>query len=207
MPATAPPPAIDPEGDARIVELVAHNPGQGSVDEYRAIWSAIRARAPTELLIFGVGRDSALWLDANAGGRTIFVEHEREWIAETRRRLPEAQIVEVTYDTRARWWRLYLLRPDRLWMRDLPPAVTETAWGVIFVDSPQGYRPHTPGRMKSLYSAARMAQRTGDVDVLVHDTDRKIERVYGDRFLGADNLVKEVRTLRHYRVPPRLSGS
>lgn len=198
--------AIDPEADARILELVAQNPGQGSADEYRAIWSAIRARAPTELLIFGVGRDSALWLDANAGGTTIFVEHEREWIAETRRRLPAAEIAEVRYDTRARWWRLYLLRPERLWMRDLPPAVTDVAWKVIFVDSPQGYRPTTPGRMMSIFSAARMAQRTGDVDVLVHDTDRKIERVYGDRFLGADHLVKEVRTLRHYYLPPA-SGS
>ncbi|MEZ4381273.1 MAG: hypothetical protein R3A79_07980 [Nannocystaceae bacterium] len=188
--------------DAEIRALVERNPGQGSAAEYRRIWSVLRARAPTAALIFGVGRDSRLWLDANAGGETVFVEHERAWIAETRRQLPQARIVEVRYDTRARWWRLHLLRPRRLWMDDLPAALRATPWGVIFVDSPQGYRGHTPGRMKSIYSAAVMAKRTGrngHTDVLVHDCDRRIERVCADRFLGAENLAGEVDSLRHYR--------
>ena len=193
------PPGSPPDLDDRLRALVEGNPGQGSLAEYRAIAGVILARRPCNLLVFGVGRDSALWIDLNVGGRTAFIEHEPEWIAETRRRLPAAEVVQVRYRTRARWWRLYLLRPARLWMDDLPPAITATAWDVVFVDSPQGYRPHTPGRMKSIYSAARLA--APGADVLVHDTDRRIERVYADRFLGEPALVTEVGKLRGYRRP------
>ncbi|MBK8265468.1 MAG: hypothetical protein IPK80_29590 [Nannocystis sp.] len=190
---------LEPAIEAQLAALVASNPGQGSIEEYRAIWSVIAARCPCDLLVFGVGRDSALWLAANAGGRTVFIEHEAEWIAETRRRLPTATIAAVRYTTRARWWRWYLLRPARLWLRDLPPEVAERRWQVIFVDSPQGYRPSTPGRMMSIFSAARLA--APGADVLVHDTDRTIERRYGDRFFGEENLIGAARTLRCYRIP------
>jgi hypothetical protein len=193
--------AVPPDVEAKLRALVEANPGQGSYEEYAHIWQTIAARAPGKVLVFGVGRDTPLWLEANAGGRTVFVEHEPEWIAETRRRQPEAEVVQVRYRTRARWWRLYLLVPARLEMRDLPDDVRREQWDVIFVDSPQGFNAKTPGRMASIYTAAQMAGELGGVDVLVHDTNRTIERRCGDRFCGVENLVAAVRTLRHYRVP------
>ena len=83
-------------------------------------------------------------------------------------------------------------------MTDLPDEVLSVGWDVIFVDSPQGGSKKRPGRMKSIYSASVLAKRSGAVDVLVHDCDRVIEATYSDVYLGPQNMVNEVRTLRHY---------
>lgn len=183
-----------------IRELLEHNPGQGSLEEYKAILDTIRARAPAKLLIFGVGKDSRIWFHANRGGRTVFVEHEPEWIAQTRAELPEAEIAQVSYRTRLWQWRLLLGLRGLLFMRDLPPAIVNERWDIIFVDSPQGGNWRRPGRMKSLYTAAILARRSRNVDLLAHDCDRRVERVYCDRYLGDQRLLREIRTLRHYRI-------
>lgn len=198
----SPPP--HPGSDDDLRELVANNPGQGSFEEYRYLRELIRRRAPCKVLVFGVGRDSAFWIEANAQGRTEFVEHEPAWIAETRRRLPGTVIHEVTYETLRPQWKRLLRRQDRLFMEDLPNSVLATDWDVIFVDSPQGGSRRRPGRMKSIYTAAVLARRGTDVDVLVHDCDRPVERVYSDRFLGPDRLQRQIRTLRHFHVRPTL---
>jgi hypothetical protein len=184
---------------ADLEELVRSNPGQGELPEYTCMLDTLRARAPCQLLIFGVGRDSALWLRANRGGRTVFIEHEAEWIRETRARLPEAEVVQVRYRTyRWQWW-LLLHQPWLLQMNDLPKEVMDARWDVIFVDSPQGGHATRPGRMKSLYTAAQLARRVPGTEVLVHDCDRRVEQVYSDRYLGPGSLVASVGRLRHYR--------
>jgi len=106
-----PHPSADADRDLRT--LVERNPGQGSFEEYRHLRGTIRGRAPCRLLIFGVGKDSRYWLDANADGTTVFVEHEPEWIRTTRERLPGVDVVQVTYDTRRTQWKALLERRDR----------------------------------------------------------------------------------------------
>jgi hypothetical protein len=203
-----------------IRALVEGNPGQGTFEEYACILDTILAKAPCNLLIFGVGRDSQLWLRANEGGRTVFVEHEPEWIAETRRRLPGVDVVEVKYWTKRWQWPLLLgldtIGLDRLlFMRDLPESVVNQRWDIIFVDSPQGGHNQRPGRMQSLYTGSVLARKsagvptdgspgrrapTGGVDFLAHDCDRKVEAVFCNHYMKHETLVNAVRTLRHYHV-------
>jgi glucuronoxylan 4-O-methyltransferase len=191
-----------------IRSLVESNPGQGTFEEYAYILDAILAKGPCNLLIFGVGRDSHLWQRANEGGRTVFVEHEAEWIAETRRRLPGVEVIEVKYWTRRWQWPL-LIGLDRvgldrlLSMRDLPESVMNQRWDVIFVDSPQGGHDQRPGRMQSIYTASVLARKSAPVDFLAHDCNRKVEAMFCDRFLRHETLVHAVRTLRHYHVGER----
>lgn len=185
-----------------LQELVRRNPGQGTVAEYQRILEVVRERAPGKVLVFGVGRDSEIWIRANEGGETVFLENEAEWIRIAREKNPDARIHQVEYDTRRFLWRWYLHREERLFMDDLPDAVVNTDWDVIFVDSPQGQSWKRPGRMKSIYTASRLARRSpGMVDVLIHDCDRTVERVYSDTYLGDRNLVGRVDQLRHYRLP------
>lgn len=188
--------------DTELHEFVASNPGQGTFEEYRLIRDVLRRRAPGNVLIFGVGKDTGLWLDANKGGQTVFVEHEPEWIQKTRELNPGVRVVPVTYRTSRRDWRKLLDRQDILFMEDLPNDVLATAWDVILVDSPQGGHDKRPGRMKSIYTASVLARRAVDVEVLVHDCDREVEQVYCDTYLGPTQLVGLERTLRHYRVRP-----
>lgn len=186
------------EDDLR--RLVASNPNQGTLDEYRRVLDTIQNRVPCNLLVFGVGRDSGYWVRANAGGETVFVEHEPEWIRRTAEQVPDIRIHRVSYGTRRIWWWWRLLRPRENFLDDLPGDVRDTDWDVIFVDGPQGHRWKHPGRMKSIYTASVLAKRSGSTDVLVHDCDRIVERVYTSIFLGPDRLVEQVDTLRHYRA-------
>jgi glucuronoxylan 4-O-methyltransferase len=188
-----------------IRALVAANPGQGSFEEYARVLDTITVKAPCNLLVFGVGKDSQLWLGANAGGVTVFIEHEPEWIAETRRRLPGVDVRQVKYWTKRWQWRLLLeldrVRLDKLlFMRDLPPDVIERRWDVIFVDSPQGGHGQRPGRMQSLYTAAVLARKSAPVELLAHDCDRAVEATFCDRYLHKGELAEQIRTLRHYHV-------
>ena len=192
--------------DEDIRELVAANPRQGTFEEYKALKDRIVERAPCDLLVFGVGKDSRLWLRANEGGRTEFVEHEPDWIARTREELPGIRIHQVTYGTRRTRWRRLLGMRDRLFLEDLPNSVLSADWDIIFVDSPQGASRRRPGRMKSIYTASVLAKRSTDVDVFVHDCDRKVERRYSDEFLGPERLVRQTRTLRHFHLRPTLEG-
>lgn len=188
--------------DEDLRQLVAENPGQGSFEEYKHLRDTIKAHAPCELLIFGVGKDSKLWVDANPGGNTVFVEHEPEWINKTREQIPGVVIHQVTYATRRPQWKKLLHRQDKLFMEDLPNEVLANNWDVIFVDSPQGGTKKRPGRMKSIYTASVLAKRSTDVQVLVHDCNRQVERVYSDTYLGPERMVTQIRTLRHYLLRP-----
>lgn len=194
------PDTSDPDADLR--ELVTGNPGQGSFEEYKLLRDFIRKRGPCDVLIFGVGKDSRFWLEANEGGNTVFVEHEPKWIQKTRELLPSAVVHQVTYNTKRPQWKRLLEKRDRLFMEDLPNSVLSTNWSVIFVDSPQGGSSKRPGRMKSIYTASVLARRCTDVDVFIHDCDRPVESAYSDRYFGSERLVEEVRTLRHYFVRP-----
>ena len=83
MPSTSTDPSTVPAHvDALIEELVAGNrkagTRQGNEAEYRCIARAIERHHAGNLLIFGVGRDSSVWLEANRGGTTVFLEHEPE---------------------------------------------------------------------------------------------------------------------------------
>ena len=187
-------------GDAAIRELIASNPGQGTFEEYELVHDVVLERAPCALLVFGVGRDSALWLDANRGGTTVFLEDVREWADFARANVPGIVVHDVRYRVRRFMWPFLRHAPGLLWMKDLPPEVERRPWDVILVDAPRGTRWYRAGRMKSIYTASALAEHEGTVDVFVHDCHRAVERAASDRFLRPERLVAQAGTMRHYRI-------
>jgi hypothetical protein len=185
--------------DDAIRDLVRENPGQATYEEYKLVHDVVVARAPCDLLVFGVGRDSALWLELNAGGRTVFLEDVGTWAEYARREVPEITVHDVRYGTLRVFWHVLKRFPRRLMMRDLPREVAQSAWDVILVDAPRGTRWYRPGRMKSIYTASVLADPSGG-DVFVHDCHRRVEREASDRFLEPDRLVAQAGSMRHYRV-------
>lgn len=186
--------------DDTIRTLVEENPGQASFEEYKLVHEVVSGRAPCNLLVFGTGRDSSLWMETNAGGRTVFLEDVAKWVDFAREKVPGIEIHEVRYRTIRAFWPLLKHFPGLLMMKDLPADVAETPWDVILVDAPRGSIWHRPGRMKSVYTASVLAERDAPTDVLVHDCNRTVEREASDRFLGSSRLVTQVHTMRHYRV-------
>ena len=188
-----------PSTDPPILDLVERNPGQCTVEEYTKSWNTIVELAPCNVLVFGVGWDTPMWLDANRDGRTVFLESNTKWIAQIRSEAPAAEILPVRYTTRRFLWRWLMRRPSRL-MLDLPAEVKDTEWDVILVDAPKGTSWRSPGRMQSIYTASVLASGwCGETHVLVHDCHRAVEAAYSDEYLG-DELADTVHHLRHYRL-------
>lgn len=186
-----------------IDNLVAGNPGQMTVEEYRYIGDRISEKAPGNLLVFGVGKDSALWMEINRGGKTIFLEDSREWLTQVQQNCPNLEAYHVEYGTKRKDWAELLMRFDRgenCLVLDLPQWIYETSWDWILVDAPAGYTPDKPGRMKSIYTASQLAMKSGNTDVFVHDCDRTVEIAYTSYFLKQNNFIEQINKLNHYRI-------
>lgn len=192
---------------ARARDVAASDVWQMSEEEYRLIVETVAARSPCNFLVFGVGNDSDLWLAANRGGETLFVEDSPAWIDRVQRRglRPPPRIVACRYAARPLQW-LALAR--RSWLLGgMPAGMDDMPWHVILVDAPRGYRPWHPGRLQSVAWAAHLA-RCGQggpsaghpADVFVHDYDRRTERYAADRFLGRSHLVARIGRLAHFRL-------
>ena len=82
----------------------------------------------------------------------------------------------------------------------LPKEIAQNKWDIIFVDAPEGWSDEKPGRMKSIYTAAKLASLSKDCIVFVHDCDRKVEDVYSNRFLKEENLILTQDRLRYYHI-------
>lgn len=183
-----------------ITELVEDDPDQLSRDEYRYLAEIVAARSGCDLLVFGVGNDSKLWMHVNADGRTVFLESSPFWGEMVRWWHPGIDVRMVRYGTKRSQWSELLEGPEADLEMDLPEDVEEGEWDVIFVDGPSAQSGDSPGRMKSIYTAAGLARGQPGTDLVVHDCDRPVERAYCDRFLGDDLLVREFERTRHYRT-------
>ncbi|MGD1701849.1 hypothetical protein [Dapis sp. BLCC M229] len=186
---------------SQILQLVSDNPGQMSFAEYIYITNVVGQKVPGNFLIFGVGKDTQLWLQVNDGGKTIFLEDNQEWLIEIKssyKNFFEAYLVE--YNTRVSQWkdllREYSEGNDCLSMV-LPEKILLTNWDFILVDAPAGYSEEKPGRMKSIYTAAKLARQTG-THIFIHDCDRSVENIYSNYFFGKNNLINQVNKLQHY---------
>lgn len=168
---------------------------QLSVEQLEAILTVIQQKKDGNLLVFGLGNDSLLWLTANRTGKTIFIEEHQAWFNEFKSRYPEWLAYRVSYETKLCDWKLWLNKPEKL-ILELNPEIHHILWDIILVDAPIGYGDDGPGRMKSIYTASQLINQGGDI--FVHDCDREVERVYSDTFLLPKNLLKEITNLRHY---------
>jgi hypothetical protein len=158
--------------------------------ELRVIIDPIRARPPCFLLVFGCGNDSPLWQSVNRDGTTVFLEDDAEWAAAVSTRVT-APVHLVRYRTRRRFWRWWLRFPLKLWLgMALPPEIRSRRWDVILVDGPAGWKRGHPGRMQSIYEAARLVAAGGTV--FVHDCERRQEAAAAALFLGEHRAFVEV---------------
>jgi hypothetical protein len=202
-------------------DLVASNPGQISAWGYRTIAKLMlglrnvsHERIPG-LLIFGTGRDSGFWQDVAeaARGRVVFLESEQGWIERTRSSWPLITVIKVDYgpEKRADWLKL-LDKPQSFFELDVPEVVGNgQEWDVILVDSPAGYSDSTPGRMKSIATAVKLAESNPyGASVFVHDIDRTVEKVYSQLFLAPKSCLvrmgEERDRLAEFVFSPRKLG-
>tara|TARA_A100001515_G_scaffold134008_1_gene123673 strand:+ start:3266 stop:3868 length:603 start_codon:yes stop_codon:yes gene_type:complete len=178
-----------------FVKLIKNMKAQGhglmSEMQYLNVGYVIDRLAPCNFLIFGLGEDASVWTKINEGGRTTFIEDDKEWI--TKFNGKGLEIYDVEYNTLGKNYKEIGFDKQNLTLA-LPEEVTSTNWDVIFVDGPLGHNPPRPfkgpGRMKSI-SAAYDLLREGGV-CIVDDMGRLIERTYANHFFGEENMHKIV---------------
>uniref|UniRef100_J3M225 Uncharacterized protein n=2 Tax=Oryza brachyantha TaxID=4533 RepID=J3M225_ORYBR len=195
--------------------------------DIRAISAVLRARGPSNLLVFGLGAESPLWLALNHGGRTVFLEENEFYVKYLEPRHPGLEAYDVSYTTKVRDFRDLLeaarasraaeCRPIqnllfsecRLAINDLPNDLYDVAWDIILVDGPSGWNPTSPGRMPSIFTTAVLARTgataaKGPTDVLVHDFQFEVEQILSKEFLCDENRVAGSGTpsLGHFVIRP-----
>jgi hypothetical protein len=155
------------------------------------------------LLIFGLGNDSPLWVEANSQGRTVFLEDYKPWYDKITTLLPLIEAYQVSYPCNITQWHELLEQPKKLKM-DLPSEVTGTRWDVILVDGPRGnqFKEEIPGRMSSIFMSGRLVGKGGHI--FVHDADRNVEKAFSARYLSGARNVEKIRggaLMLHHRCP------
>ncbi|CAN6236462.1 unnamed protein product [Urochloa humidicola] len=199
--------------------------------DIRAISAVLRARAPCNLLVFGLGAESPLWLALNHGGRTVFLEENEFYVKYLEPKHPGMEAYDVSYTTRVRDFRDLLAaaraarakecRPVqnllfsecRLAINDLPNDLYDVPWDMVLIDGPSGWNPNSPGRMPSIFTTAVLARSgataaKGPTDVLVHDFQFELEQVLSKEFLCDENRVAGSGTpsLGHFVIPGGSGG-
>ncbi len=169
-----------------------------------AIAVCVKDKAPSKLLVFGLGNDSLFWLRLNRGGVTLFLEENGNWFHQMMKKSKEVTAFLVKYNTQISDWRM-LLEHQSLLKMTLPNEVVKEKWDIIIIDAPEGWNDQTTGRMKSIYQSSRLIKKSGDI--FVHDCNREVEDVYCNKFLKKENLKIEIKApvgfLRHYHMTNR----
>jgi uncharacterized protein (TIGR01627 family) len=194
--------ALSPDIKKEIRCLVKNNLHQLSEAEYELIATTLIDKTPCNMLVFGVGRDSSLWVKLNCQGITVFLEDNQIWFDRISLEIPQINAYLVTYDTKRNQWLELLNRNiEAELFLELPKEIKENKWDIIFVDAPEGWSDEKPGRMKSIFTAAKLAHSSKDCHVFVHDCDRQVEAIYSKKFLHDENLITTQDRLRYYYIP------
>lgn len=194
--------------DAEYIEaLVATNPDQMKVPEYRLIAETILSRSPCNLLVFGVGNDSELWFLSNRNGTTLFVEDHQDWIDHVRQKYAHLPLQIYRHQFRTRVGEYSNLIWPRKSVTSVPEPLRDVLWDVIVVDGPMGHRKEDPGRVQPIAWAGRLARGASrPVDIFVHDIHRPTEFLASSRHLGASREQGQVEHLGHFRFDPSERG-
>lgn len=170
-----------------IHEMKDRGQGLMSIGQYINSAMFVDILSPCNFLVFGLGEDAEVWKEINQGGRTVFLEDDKDWIEKFSQK--DLEIYHVTYDTQAKDFKEIGFDPEKLTM-DIPDQVKDTNWDIIFVDGPLGHNPPRPfkgpGRMKSIYNAHQLLKEGGIC--IVDDMGREIERSYSSYFFGEENI-------------------
>jgi glucuronoxylan 4-O-methyltransferase len=172
-----------------------------STEHLKVICKTIKRRVPCRLLVFGLGNDSLFWSNLNRGGVTIFIEDDKDWFQKITKKSKGIKAFLINYGTKRKDWKKFL-EDTSLLDTTLPNDIEKEKWDVILVDAPSGWNDQTPGRMKSIFLSSKLIKISGDI--FVHDSEREIEDIYSNKFLGKENLIMEYRaqkgSLRHYHM-------
>ena len=196
-------------GDYRdqLQELVDFNPGQISFEEYCYMFQMIANKSGSNFLVFGLGKDSHMWMKCNQGGKTVFLEHDPAWIELAKQQIPGVD-VRLTNYTGNGHDAIKLLedykKGDNDLNLELDDDIRNTEWDFILVDAPTGYHPNKPNRMKSIYESFNLSNNSKSIDIFVHDCGREIEDTYTKYFFKDFDFIKEIDdnkhgVLRHYK--------
>ena len=141
---------------------------------FRIVLELLR-RAPCRLLVVGAGNDTELYVNANAGGKSVVLEDHSDWIERIKHL--NCTVLPVSYCTKLEDGPLEPCPlPD--W---LPSELLNDSWDVILVDAPHGFYAGAPGRQQSIFLASQLA-RPGTT-VFLHDWDRPAEQSFAARYL------------------------
>jgi Polysaccharide biosynthesis len=80
---------------ASLVNSSAHMPEPDML----AIAAVLRRRAPCNMLVFGLGAESALWRSLNHGGRTVFLDENSYYAEYMEGKHPGIEAYDVSYTT------------------------------------------------------------------------------------------------------------
>ena len=169
--------------------------GQMSPPQYFRIVLELFSRGPCKLLVIGAGRDTELYVRANAGGQTAVLERHAAWIEQLRGL--DCQVVPVTYTTRLADGP----QDDCPLPQGLPEWLLHQTWDVILIDAPEGNRDDAPGRQQSILLASRLAGP--GTTIFLHDYDRTAEQALASRYLKPlDERHGSTQALAVFRYPP-----
>ncbi len=159
--------------------------------ELGLIIEAIENVINCNLLVFGLGNDTGMWMEINKNGRTAFIEDHKAWFENITAKFPASEAYHVTYPNNITQWRETIDVPEKLEL-ELPMQITTTEWDIILVDAPAGWQmiESHPGRMSSIYMAKKLIKKGGII--FVHDCEREVEDAYTHRYLKEENLVTSV---------------
>jgi len=175
-----------------INEIIKKNNGtQMTKEEYEYIASFLQN---INFLVFGTGHDSNLWRLANSEGLTTFLEHNKKWISN------HTDIIKITYTTTIsaadQLLEEYRSGNHKNLEIYLPEIVQNTKWDCILVDSPEGFNKKSIGRMQSIYTARKLANKK--TNIFIHDCDRYVEDLYSKEFFTKQ--VKQFTKLKHFKI-------
>ena len=177
-----------------IDALVANNPGQMSFDQYQYIYDTVSSKNGCNFLIFGLGKDSQLWIEANKNGNTVFVEDNIEWINFCKS-IPNLDVRHVNYTNVGHDYEK-LLEDYKLGINnlnlDLHNDIRQKKWDIILVDGPANYGFDVPCRMKSIYETYNLSKLNNDIDIFVHDVNKIIIKTYTNYFYKEYNLLSTI---------------
>ena len=127
------------------------------------------------MLVFGTGNDTPLWQQISK--YAVFLENDPKWIPKNNNQ----NIYLIQYTSKIENFEEIFNNLKNNNIESLLinlPDQAKNKWDVILVDSPTGYDKNQHGRMQSIYAAYLLADL--DTNIIVHDYDRKIERMYSD---------------------------
>lgn len=170
---------------------------------------ATNANAPYDnnVLIFGCGKDTAIWFAANCRARgmsrTLVLENDVGWRSHVLAQFPDlAPSIELFngYRSTLETANEYFKNPDPEGFHSrLPSSVSSVCWDVILVDAPMGFNPEHPGRHEAISWVAHHVIRCfkenrqeRDVFVFVHDAQREVEKQAVETFLIAGAAGQEM---------------